>query len=151
VVADNPLIVGTIRSGLRESGSFQLLGYADPRKATAARIIQAGAEVVLVDEAENSEPAAELIRALKDQNEDIIVIVLTARMEGAWLQRAVEAGADGAMSKAIHPVALATLIRAAVNGHIVHSPACLRVHNRGPVAVAAEHSALTERETEILR
>ena len=64
VVADNPLIVGAIRLGLRDSGTFELLGYADPCKATAASIVQAGAEVVLVDQADSSDVAIALIRGL---------------------------------------------------------------------------------------
>jgi len=151
VVADNPLIVGAIRTGLRDSGAFELLGYVDPRKTTAARITQAGAEVVLVDEGADSEAAIGLIQNLREQNQDIKVIVLALRMEGEWLERAFAAGANGAMSKAIHPSALATLIRETVAGHIVHSPACLRGQGTAPVAAATEHSALTERETEILR
>ena len=67
VVADNPLIVGAIRTGLRDSGAFQLLGYVDPRKTTAARITQAGAEVVLVDEGDDSEPAIALIQSLESR------------------------------------------------------------------------------------
>src|SRR5689334_14372861 len=109
VVADNPLIVGAIRAGLRDSGAFDLLGYVDPRKTTAARITQAGADVVLVDEGDDSEPALALIQSLREQDEDIKVIVLTLRMEGEWMERAFAAGANGAMSKAIHPAALATL------------------------------------------
>jgi DNA-binding NarL/FixJ family response regulator len=151
VVADNPLIVGAIRTGLRDSGVFQLLGYVDPRKTTAARITQAGAEVVLVDEGDESDAAITLIQSLREQSEEIKVIVLTLRMEGEWLERAIAAGANGAMSKAIHPSALATLIREVVAGHIVHSPARLRARNAAPVATAAEHSTLTDRETEILR
>ena len=111
VVADNPLIVGAIRTGLRDSGAFQLLGYVDPRKTTAARITQAGAEVVLVDEGGDSDAAIALIQSLREQDEDIKVIVLALRMEGEWLERAFAAGANAAMSKAIHPAALATLIR----------------------------------------
>lgn len=151
VVADNPLIVGAIRTGLRDSGAFQLLGYVDPRKTTASRITQAGAEVVLVDEGGDSEAAIALIQSLREQDEDIKVIVLALRMEGEWLERAFAAGANGAMSKAIHPAALATLIRETVAGHIVHSPASLRSTSRAPVTVATEHSTLTDRESEILR
>ena len=150
VVADNPLIVGAIRTGLRESGAFELLGYVDPRKTTAARLTEVGADVVLVDEGGESEAAITLIQSLREQDDEIKVIVLTLRMEGEWLERAFAAGANGAMSKAIHPTALATLIRAAVAGHIVHSPASLRSANRAPAPVATEHSTLTERETEIL-
>jgi DNA-binding NarL/FixJ family response regulator len=152
VVADNPVIVGAIRSGLRENGAFQLLGYVDPRKATAARIIQAGTDVVLVDEADNSEPAIALISALREQDENVKIIVLTLLMEGDWLEQALEAGANGAMSKAIHPVTLATLVREAVNGHVVHSPAGIRSAGEpAPIEVAANHSSLTGRELEILR
>jgi DNA-binding NarL/FixJ family response regulator len=151
VVADNPLIVGAIRTGLRDSGAFQLLGYVDPRKTAAARITQAKAEVVLVDEGDGSDAAIALIQSLREQDREITILVLTLQMDGEWLQRALAAGANGAMSKAIHPTALATLIRETVAGHIVHSPARLPVRSRPPVAAATEHSALTERETEILR
>jgi DNA-binding NarL/FixJ family response regulator len=151
VVADNPLIVGAIRTGLRDSGAFQLLGYVDPRKTTAARITQAGADVVLVDEGDDSQPAIALIQSLRELDEDIKVIALTLRMEGEWLERAFAAGANAAMSKAIHPSALATLIRESVAGHIVHSPSRLRAQSTAPVMAAAERSPLTERETEILR
>jgi DNA-binding NarL/FixJ family response regulator len=151
VVADNPLIVGAIRSGIRDMGAFELLGYADPHRATAASIVRAGAEVVLVDEADGSDAAIALIRGLKELDDDVQVIVLALEMKGEWLVRAFEAGADGAMSKAIHPVALSTLLRAAVSGHIVHSPASIRSVNRAPKGMATEHSSLTERELEILQ
>jgi DNA-binding NarL/FixJ family response regulator len=151
VAADNPLIVAAIRSGLRDSGAFELLGYVDPRKAAAARIVHAGAEVVLVDEGDSSEAAISLIASLKEHDELINVIVLTLQMDGEWLERAFEAGANGAMSKAIHPAALATLVRETVNGHIAHSPARIRSVSRAPVEPATEHSSLTERESEILR
>ena len=151
VVADNPLIVGAIRTGLRDSAAFQLLGYVDPRKTTAGRIIQAGAEVVLVDEGGDSEAAIALMQRLREQDENIKVIVLALRMEGEWFERAFAAGANAAMSKAIHPAALATLIRETVAGHIVHSPASLHSTRRPPVAVGTEHPTLTDRESEILR
>jgi DNA-binding NarL/FixJ family response regulator len=154
VVADNPMIVGAIRKGLRDSGAFQLLGYVDPRKTTAARITQAGAEVVLVDEGMDeggaSEIAIALIQTLREQNEDIKVFVLALRLQGEWIERALAAGADGAMSKAIHPAALATLIRETVAGHLVHPRASLASARRPSVATS-ERSPLTERETEILR
>ena len=79
------------------------------------------------------------------------MIVLTIDMHGEWLQRAFEAGANGAMSKAIHPAALATLVREAVHGHIVHAPVRRRPAVRAPLTVAADYGSLTDRELEILR
>ena len=151
VVADNPLIVAAIRAGVRESSALELIGYADPREATAARIAQAGADIVLIDEADGSELTIALIRALKKRDEEIHVMVLTLALEGEWLQRAFEAGANGAVSKSVHPAALATLVREAVNGHIVHAPAGLRSAHAAPAGAAADHSFLTDRELEILR
>lgn len=146
VVADNPLIVAAIRSGVRETGALELLGYIDTRQATAARIAEVGAELVLVDEGADTEPAIALIAALKDLDESIGVIALTLDMQGEWLRRAFEAGANGAMSKAIHPAALATLAREAMQGNIVHPRPRLR-----PLDSANDHASLTGRELEILR
>ncbi len=95
VVADNPLIVAAIRSGVRASSALELLGYVDPREASAARIADAGADVVLIDEADGSELTIALIRALKQREEEFHVILLTLALEGEWLQRAFEAGATG--------------------------------------------------------
>ncbi len=48
-------------------------------------------------------------------------------MDEPWLAEAFAAGAGGAISKSIHPVALATLLRETVNGNVVH----LFSHGRG--------------------
>lgn len=153
VIADNPLIVGAIRSGMRDQGVFELLGYLDARKASAAMILDARADLVLVDEGDHSDESIALIRGLKEQDEDLTIIVLSVRLEGDWLSRAFEAGATGAISKAIQPVALATLVREAMHGHIVAAPrfqatdSSTRFAN-GPIE---DGSSLTARELEILR
>jgi DNA-binding NarL/FixJ family response regulator len=151
IVADNSLIVEAIRSGLRESGVFQLLGYTDVRNATARMIIDAGADVVLMDEADQSQQAITLIRNIREETSRVTVIVLAMRMEGEWLLRAFEAGASGAISKAVHPAALATLVREALNGHIVHSLSSITVTDKRQKEVVAEQCALTDRELEILQ
>lgn len=151
VVADNPLIVAAIRSGVRDTGAFELLGYADPREATAQRITQAGAEVALVDEGDHAEVSLEVIRSLRDCDAKVKVIALTIDMHGEWIERALLGGASGALSKALHPSALTTLIREMANGHIVHAPVQARATVAAPVERARDHSGLTERELEILR
>jgi DNA-binding NarL/FixJ family response regulator len=151
VVADNPLIVAAIRSGVRETGAFDLLGYADPREASAERIVQSGAEIVLVDEGEHAEAALGLIRALQECDEAMKVMVLTIDMRGEWMGRALAAGACGALSKSLHPSALTTLVREAANGHIVHAPISVNADAKTPAVTTSDHSSLTERELEILR
>jgi DNA-binding NarL/FixJ family response regulator len=151
IVADNPLIVAAIRSGVRETGALELVGYADPREATAQRIKQAGADVVLVDEGDHAEVALELIRSLRELGPAIKVLALTIDMRGAWIGRALMSGASGALSKSLHPSALTTLIREAANGHIVHAPIKARADVTAASEPATDHVGLTERELEILR
>jgi len=151
IVADNPLIVAAIRSGVRETGALELVGYADPREATAQRIKQVGADVVLVDEGDHAEVALELIRSLRDLGSGVKVLALTIDMRGAWIGRALVAGASGALSKSLHPSALTTLIREAANGHIVHAPINGRAGAMASFEPSNDHAGLTERELEILR
>jgi len=151
VVADNSLIVEAIRYGLHESGSFELLGYTDAYNATARLVAGAGAEVVLMDEADQSERAITLIRNIREELDEIAIIVLAVRLGGEWLKRAFDAGATGAISKAVHPSALATLIREALSGHIVHPLSSIVSEERAEKEPASERSALTDRELQILQ
>jgi len=151
VVADNPMIVAAIRTGVRECGALELIGYADPMRATAERIVAAGADAVLVDEADGSELTLALIRALREADHAPAVIVLAVALESEWVRRALEAGAGAAISKAVHPAALATLIREALAGHIFHAPRMVAPARPGPRPRTQEHASLTDREREILR
>jgi DNA-binding NarL/FixJ family response regulator len=151
VVADNSLIVEAIRSGLHESGAFDLLGYTDPYNATARLIAGAGADVVLLDEADQSERAIALIRSVRDEVEDVPIFVLAVRLEGEWLSRAFQAGATGAISKAVHPTAMATLVRETLSGHIVHPLSSIARGSEVEKEPTPEHSPLTDRERQILQ
>ena len=152
VVADNSLILEAISIGLRHSGEFRLLGHVDGRSVSWRSIVDAAPDVVLIDDMDRSEEALELIRRIKSASPEIAVIVLTMHMDAEWLDAVFEAGARGAVSKATHPVALATLVRETVSGHVVHRYKRLD-RSAGHIAHApgAEDSALTLRELEVLR
>ena len=152
VVADNSLIVEAIRTGMRETGAFELVGYADARKASARMIAETSVDLVLLDEADRSQEALDLIRSIKDECGDVTIIILTVRMDGEWLTRALAAGASGAISKAVHPTALATLVREALSGHIVHSLASVASEPASPQPAGGNGlSPLTDRELQILQ
>jgi DNA-binding NarL/FixJ family response regulator len=80
------------------------------------------------------------------------VIVLIMDMDPDWLDAIFDAGAAGAISKSTHPVALATLVRETVSGHVVHRYKRLAVSS-AQIADRSrdEDSALTLRELEVLR
>lgn len=150
IVADNSLIVGAIRTGFRDNGGFDLLGYVDARRTSVSTIVEADPDVVLIDDMEHADEAITLIRELHEADEQIAIMVLTVQMQGSWLDRAFTAGARGAISKAIHPLALATLVHETLNGNLVHAPRKLVSDNDDVVRPSHEHQ-LTPRELEILQ
>jgi DNA-binding NarL/FixJ family response regulator len=152
VVADNSLIVEAIAIGLRKSGEFTLLGHVDGRTGSVRAIIDAGPDVVLIDDMDGSNQAIELVEQIKQEQNDVAVIVLTTSMESDWLDAIFGAGAAGAISKATHPAALATLVRETIDGHVVHvHKSSGAARSARPAAVTAEQSPLTSRELEVLQ
>jgi DNA-binding NarL/FixJ family response regulator len=151
IVADNALIVDAVRMGLRDRGMFEFVGYADPRKTSAQALLNATPDAVLVDDMDQSEIVIRLIEELHELDPAMPIFVLIVRMQGRWLERAIDAGARGAISKSVNPVALATLMREALNDHMAHAPATIRPGASGQIEAAAEHSTLTQRELEILQ
>ncbi len=152
IAADNSLIVDVIALGLRRSGDFKLLGHVDARTASPRTLIDADPDIVLIDDQEQSERTIELIRAIKAARDGIAVLVLTLTMESGWLDAIFTAGATGVISKATHPVALTTLVRETVNGHVIHVYKRLAPGRGAKVnAVALEGSLLTRRELEVLQ
>jgi len=103
---------------------------------------------------DHSDLALSLIKGIKHENEAITVLALTVRMDAAWLDRVFDAGASGAISKAIQPAALTTIVRETLDGHVIHVGS-----RRGAAAKDARLRAqaraaacpLTARELEILQ
>ncbi|MBV9801667.1 MAG: response regulator transcription factor [Solirubrobacterales bacterium] len=73
-------------------------------------------------------------------------------MDPDWLDAVFAAGAVGAISKATHPAALATLVRETIDGHVVHVyKSSATSPTAGPAVVAGVQSPLTSRELEVLQ
>jgi DNA-binding NarL/FixJ family response regulator len=152
IVADNSLIVEAIRIGFRKSGEFKLIGHADGRRTSAATVLGAEPDVILLDDMDRSDRAIELIREIRRGDDTVTVIALSLQIDPAWLDRLWSAGATAVVSKATRPVALATLVRETMNGHIYHRPASASGAN-APLATVTpgEDLPLTSREIEILK
>jgi DNA-binding NarL/FixJ family response regulator len=154
VVADNSLIVEAIAIGLRKSGAFKLLGHVNARSGSLKAIVEAAPDVVLVDDLEGAEESVDLVARIKAEQPGVAVIVLATSMDPGWLDAIFAAGAAGAISKATHPAALATLVRETIDGHVVHVYKSSGVARAArPATAAAEQSRLrlTSRELEVLQ
>jgi DNA-binding NarL/FixJ family response regulator len=151
IVADNLRIVEAISLGFRKSGEFNLLGYAYWHQPSARRVLAADPDVILLDDMGRSDQALELTRQLSDQNQQVAIIVLSVEMDPEWLRELFDAGATGVISKATDPIALATLVRETLDGHIClrHKP--VRSAKKSARASVPQRLPLTTREIEILR
>jgi DNA-binding NarL/FixJ family response regulator len=152
IVADNSLIIEAIRIGLRTSAEFNLVGHADPRRTSVTTIMDARPDVILLDDMDRSQRTVDITREFASEDPRLTIIVLSVEMETAWLEHVFSAGATGVISKATHPVALATLLREMLHGHIFHRVAGMEpsamFHSDG---VSADELPLTKREVEILQ
>jgi DNA-binding NarL/FixJ family response regulator len=152
VVADNSLIVEAIRVGLSRSGEFNLVGRADLRCTSAHTIMGVHPDVVLLDDQDSSGRLVELIRELRIEDEQVAVIILAIEIDLDLLSRVFNAGATAAISKATRPMALATLLRETLNGHIFHKFSGSRTtYTDQTEPLASEALPLTKRELQVLQ
>ena len=144
IVADHSLVVHAIRLALRQTAGFQVVGFVDGRQSAAGSLAELRPDVVLVDDMQNPDHALARLREASEHAPDARILLLTLRMEDAWLEEAFEAGASAIVSKTVHPVALGTLLREIVQGNVVHR--YQRTRSTGAV-----ECPLTSRELETLR
>jgi DNA-binding NarL/FixJ family response regulator len=144
IVADHTLVVQAIRLALRQTAGFQVVGFVDGRQEIRGALAESRPDVVLVDDMQNPDHPLERLREVAEHCPDAKAMLLTVRTEDEWLGEAFDAGAEAAISKSVHPVALGTLLREIVHGRVIHRP------RRVKSPVEAADCPLTSRELEIL-
>lgn len=151
IVADHSLVAHAIRLALKQTAGFQVVGVIDGRLSARDALLELRPDVVLVDDmhdprtVQTRNPDHALAR-LRDAVEHVPTaqrLLLTLRMNDAWMNDAFEAGAHAVLSKTMHPVSLGTMLREVVRGNVVHR------FERRPAAVIVD-CPLTLREKEIL-
>ena len=151
VVAEDSLIVQAISIGLGKSGDFKIVAHVDGRSASVQEIVDAAPDVVLIDEMGQSDHLLELIRQIRAGREGIAVIILMLSPDQARLDDIFAAGAAAAVSKATHPLALATLIRETLDGRVVQLYKPAESQERSSNGSAPQDSLLSAREREVLK
>ena len=143
IVADRSMVVHSIRLALRQTAGFEVVGFIDGRAPVRDALVEHRPDVVLIDDLDDGAVALARLRETTDHAPAAQVVLLTLRMEDAWLADVFEAGADAVLSKSMHPVSLGTTLREVVRGNVVH-------RYESPRRAAAEPCPLTRRELEIL-
>src|SRR4051794_31894297 len=144
IVADNSFAAQSIRLALRQTSGFQVVGFIDGAAPIGERVKELAADIVVIDEAQEPDQAVERVRELSDLLPAAKLVFLTMRMDDGVVGPAFEAGADAVISKAVHPVSLATLLREISRETVIHRP-------RKAVKPVRSDCPLTDRELEILR
>ncbi|HWK26117.1 MAG TPA: response regulator transcription factor [Solirubrobacter sp.] len=145
IVADNSFAAQSIRLALRQTAGFEVVGFVDGSAPISPRVAQLAPDLVVVDETHEPEHARARLGELSQLLPDVKRVFLSMRMEDETTAQVLEAGADAVISKSVHPVSLATLLREISRDAIMHLP------RRSTAKRAPVQTPLTDRELEILR
>jgi DNA-binding NarL/FixJ family response regulator len=145
IVADNSFAAQSIRLALRQTAGFQVVGFVDGSAPITPRIAELDPQLIVIDDTQEPEHARERLDELVQIVPSAKRVFLTLRMDDETIQQAFEHGAEAVISKSVHPVSLATLLREISRDAVVHLP---RLAARKSAAVECP---LTDRELEILR
>jgi DNA-binding NarL/FixJ family response regulator len=145
IVADNSFAAQSIRLALRQTAGFQIVGFVDGTVPISTRVAELSPDLVVIDETHEPEHSkarmAELVSILPAAKR----VLLTMRIDQDFAADVFESGADAVISKAVHPVSLATLLREISRGTVVHMPRATKTKT------LRTDCPLTDRELEILR
>jgi DNA-binding NarL/FixJ family response regulator len=149
VITDSRFVAEIIQRSLRSDAGIDVLDYIDGQRSCHDEIVAVQPDVIVLDEMAQPALALARIQEARAAAADAKLVLLTARMQDAWLAEAVAAGADAAVSKSLHPRGIAMLIRAISSEAVYHS----FVQGRAPKqeSLPKNGAGLTRREHEILQ
>ncbi len=101
---------------------FRVVGTVDGRQSIRRSVRELAPSVVVVDEMCQRTNAWARLREAHDEVPDATLVLLAAGLDSAAVDDAMQAGADAVISARLPPAQLATLLRAVVEGNVVHVP-----------------------------
>jgi DNA-binding NarL/FixJ family response regulator len=134
-----------IRTALRQAAGLEVVSVVDAHEPARGRIAYARPDVVLIDDTDGGEHSLERLREAASEAPLADRLVLTIAMRDELIHAAFEAGATAIISKAVHPIAVGTILREILRGNVAQRP------RPGSRPRGASECPLTSRELEILR
>lgn len=149
VLIDDHMLVRRGVRELLEGRGIEVSADLDPHPKVLDEAAAAEPDVLVLDLAMPEPGGVALLSEWKRRFPSIPVLVLSMHMEQPWVGRAVEAGADGYLSKASGPEELVTALRDLRDGKTALCSRVRRLLERMPPNSVGLR--LTRRELEVLR
>jgi DNA-binding NarL/FixJ family response regulator len=118
-VEDNQLVAEAIGRKLAHDSEFAWLGWVDSLEGLVERAKQPGPAVICMDLNMPGQDPFEMIQVLREQRPEWRVLVFTGYSEPENIERALDAGAWGFLSKAEEPRLIVDAIRRVASGSFV--------------------------------
>ena len=145
IVADNSFAAQSVRLALRQTDGFQVIGFVDGSVPISSKAVELAPDIIVVDDTHEPEHAIVRLQELAAVLPSSKRVLLTMHMDDDHVAAVFEAGAEAIISKAVHPVSLATLLREISRDTVVHVP------RKAATKYTRNDCPLTDRELEILQ
>jgi len=147
IVDDHPLVRESVKRLVQQESDFVVCGEAEDREQALTLLAASRPDLVILDLSLKDSHGTDLIKSLRDQFPQLLILVLSMHDELVYAERAIRAGAHGYITK--HAA-----IRWVLSGEIYWSEkAAARVASKvaRPSRAPANHTmdVLTDREMQV--
>ena len=118
-VEDNELVADAIGRKLLMDPRFEWLGWVNDQRSLMSKVAAIAPDVVCMDFDIPGQDPLEMIRALKDVSPTSRVLILTGHVREEYVNRTLDAGAWGYLSKAEESRVIVESIRRVASGDFV--------------------------------
>lgn len=156
VVEENPLIRLAIGHLVEEMPGGCLVGASDSSSETLSALQSLRADLVILELANREGAGMDLIRDLRIRHPQVRILVLSSHSEELFAHRALQAGADGFVSKKLDLDVIRSAIGKVAAGETYLSPElaarlALKHLGIGSAAGASDLEDLSNRELQVFR
>ncbi len=154
IIDDHPLFRKGARQLFEMDSRFTVVGEADNGETGIAEAARLAPDLVLLDLNMKPVTGIDVLRRIKEDNADAMVVMLTVSDHGEDIARAIQLGADGYLLKDMEPEDLLEKLGQVTQGQIVMDDSVANLlanlWKKGEQPLLPEDANLTERESETL-
>jgi DNA-binding NarL/FixJ family response regulator len=154
LVDDHPLMRKGIAMTLDLEMDFEVCGQAESAEEAISDIPAKKPDIVVIDISLPGMNGIELIKHLKAQNPDLLMLVVSRHDEDMYAERAIKAGARGYLMKMEAGDVIVNAIRRILKGHIylseeINNKLLMGMMSGGQIGRSSPLEILSDRELEV--